>query len=190
MTRRKMLAAEEDIANQVVDLANRKGLTVFQTLNDILEQALRVDGMGLTLEDVIEKRVVLERARGTGLTFTVEHLLYDVVDMAYDEAGEKLSAMWREMGNWYGKYLQSKTDRPVEAFEEVMELLTFGTSEFSLERGREGNLSVSCVGERYTKGFTEVLSQFIEAALEALGYGRKEKETSKGIIRIRFEKSG
>jgi len=42
-----MLAADEDIANKIVEMAKRREWTVYQTLNEILEQALRVDGMGL-----------------------------------------------------------------------------------------------------------------------------------------------
>jgi phage gp36-like protein len=38
--RRKMLAAQEDIANLIADLAKRKDMTVYQTVNDILEQLL------------------------------------------------------------------------------------------------------------------------------------------------------
>ncbi len=49
-SRRKMLAAQEDIANRIVDLAQRKDMTVYQTVNDILEQALRVEELGMSLQ--------------------------------------------------------------------------------------------------------------------------------------------
>jgi len=185
---RKMLAAEEEIANRVVEMARRRGVTVFQTVNDILEQALRADGMGLALEEVIDRRGMLERAREVGFTFTIERLLYEVVDTAYKRARKQLSQMWLEMGGWYGKYFANKREDGLEAFVEAMELLTFGTSEFSLEEDL-GVVSVTSVGESFTPGFTDVLSLFIEGALEALGYRQAAKEVSKGIIRLRFEKS-
>jgi len=188
LARRKMLAAEEEIANRVVEMARRRGVTVFQTVNDILEQALRADGMGLALEEVIDRRGMLERAREVGFTFTIERLLYEVVDTAYKLARKQLSQMWLEMGGWYGKYFANKREDGLEAFGEAMELLTFGTSEFSLEENR-GVVSVTSVGESFTPGFTDVLSLFIEGALEALGYRQAAKEVSKGIIRLRFEKS-
>jgi len=185
---RKMLAAEEDIANRVVEMAKRRGVTVFQTVNDILEQALRADGMGLVLKEVIDRRWMLERAREVGFTFAVERLLYEVVDTAYGHARQQLSQMWLEMGGWYGKYFAGKRDDGLGAFGEAMELLTLGTSEFSIEEAR-GGVSVTCVGESFTPGFTEVFSLFIEGALEALGYARAAKEVSRGIIRLKFEKS-
>ena len=103
-----MLAAQEDIANRIVDLAKRKDMTVYQTVNDILEQALRVEEVGINLKQVVDERWMLERAKETGFTFTVEQLLYRIVDEAYDSDKEKFTDIWREIGHWYGKYYQAK----------------------------------------------------------------------------------
>jgi len=189
LPRRKMLAADEDIANRVVEMAKRRDSTVFQTVNDILEQALRADGMGLDLGEVIDKRWMLERARQVGFTFTVERLLYDVVDVAYDRARKQLSKMWLEEGRWYGRYFANRGEDGLKEFREAMALLTFGTSEFAFDEDRGGAVSVACVGEQFTPGFTELFSLFIEGALEALGYRRVGREVSKGIIRLRFERA-
>lgn len=182
-----MLAADEDLANKIVEIAKRRGLTVYQTVNDLLEQALRVEQMGLMLSDVVDDREMLERAKGMGFTFTIEELLYDVVDVAYSHAKKQLSDMWLDMGRWYGKYFSGKSEDGVEAFEEAMSLLTLGTSVFNIERGKKGGVSVSCVGERFTPGFTDLYSLFIEGVFDALGFQLVEKENHKGIIRLRFE---
>jgi len=189
LTMRKMLAADEEIANRVVEMAKRRGATVFQTVNDILEQALRADGMGLALEEVVDERGRIEKAREVGFTFTVERLLYQVVDVAYEHAKNQLSSMWLDMGRWYGKYFSNKSEDGLKAFREAMELLTFGTSEFRLEEDRDGVVSVACVGERFTPSFTDLFSLFLEGALEAFGYRRVAGEVSKGIIRLSFERS-
>src|SRR5512145_2161031 len=103
-----MLAAEEDLAKRVAKLAEKKGLTVYQTVNDILEQALRAEGQGVNLKEALDRRGDMERARDMGLTFTVEHLYYQVVEAAYEEDKEKLLDIWRDMGFWYGKYFKGK----------------------------------------------------------------------------------
>ena len=118
-----MLAADEDIANRIVEVAKRRGSTVYQTVNDILEQALRVDSMGLALNDVIDNREKLEKAKNMGLTFTIERLLYEIMDIAHEQVEEKLGDLWLETGRWYGKYFSSKNSDAVKAFEEAMELL-------------------------------------------------------------------
>ena len=184
-----MLAAEEDIANKIAEMAKERGGTIFQTVSDILEEALRVNAMGLALKDVIDRRGMLEKAREIGLTFTVERLLYEVVDTAYDHAKKQLSEQWLEEGRWYGNYFANKHDDGIEAFKEAMELLTFGTSDFAVEKEKNDSVSISCVGERFTQGFTELFSLFIEGVFEALGYKQVSREVSKGIIRLSFEKS-
>lgn len=187
-TRRKMLAADEDIANKIVEMAKRREWTVYQTVNEILEQALRADGMGLFLADVVDERETIEKAKKMGFTFAVENLLYDVVDMAYTKDKKRLSEMWLEVGRWYGKFFSSRADDGVDAFSEAMGLLTLGNSVFTIEKGRGNSVSVSCVGERFTPGFTEVYSLFMEGVFEALGMELVNKENSDGIIRLRFQK--
>lgn len=183
-----MLAADEDIANRVVEMAKRRESTVYQTVNEILEQALRVDGMGLFLGDVVDEREMIEKAKKMGFTFAIENLLYDVVDMAYSRNNKQVSNLWLDAGRWYGKYFSSKSDDGIAAFGEAMGLLNLGNSVFNIERGKGGAVSVSCVGERFTPGFTDVYSLFMEGVFEAFGMGLVDKENSDGIIRLRFEK--
>jgi len=178
-----MLAAQEDIANLIADLAKRKDMTVYQTVNDILEQALRVEGMGLTLRQVVDERWMLERAREIGFTFTVEQLLYRVVDEAYEEDKEKYAGIWREMGHWYGKYFQAKHENAMEAFREAMELFCLGNADYSLEQNGRG-LALSFIGEKLTPGYTELFSLMVEETLLVLGYKLKDKELRKGMVKL------
>ena len=178
-----MLAAQEDIANRVVDLAKRKDMTVYQTVNDILEQALRVEEIGINLKQVIDERWILERAQETGFTFTIEQLLYTVVDEAYDSDIEKYNDIWRKMGHWYGKYYQTKHDEPLSAFRESLELFTLGTSEYSLDI-KNRDLTFSLIGEKLSRGYIELFSVFIEELLQVLGYKLKSKEINRGIIKL------
>ena len=64
-----MLAADESIANKIVEMAKRRELTVYQTVNDVLEQAVRADEMGLSLIEVVDEREMLEKAKKMGFTF-------------------------------------------------------------------------------------------------------------------------
>jgi len=186
-SRRKMLAAQEDIANRIVDLAQRKDMTVYQTVNDILEQALRVEELGMSLKQVVDERWMLERAQETGFTFTIEQLLYRIVDEAYESDKEKYTEIWREMGHWYGKYYQAKHDDPMEAFREALELFTLGTSEYNLENSNR-NLTFSFIGEKLTPGYIELFSVFIEELLSVFGYKLKAKEINRGIIKLELRR--
>ena len=186
-TRRKMLAADETLANRVVDIAKRREQTAYQTVNSILEQAIKADSMGLALEDIIDNREMIERAKSMGLTFTVERLLYQMVDIAHNSSKKKIEELWLETGRWYGKYFSTKKQDPIIAFKEAMGLLNLGDPVFTIENGKTKKLQISCVGERFSEGFTEVLSLYIEGVMESLGYKRNGKNNSKGIIRLTFK---
>ncbi len=190
LARRKMLAADEDLANRVVELAKRRGVTVFQTVNEILEQALRVEEAGLRLREVVEERGFIERARRLGFTFTVERLLYEVAELAYERARGEASQMWLEMGRWYGKYLDSMGKERLRAFREALELLALGPPELEVREGRGGQVSISLIGERFTHGYLSLLSLFVEGVLESFGYRVNSREVSKGLLRMSFERAG
>ena len=189
-TPRKMLAADEKLANKIVEMAKRRESTVYKTVNDILEQALRADQMGLSLNEIVDERETLEKAKKMGFTFAIEELLYEVVGIAYNRNKKGLNDLWLDTGRWYGKYFSNKSNDGLDAFAEAMSLLTLGNSVFNMEKRRGGDIRVSCVGERFTPGFTEVYSTFMEGVFETLGMKLVEKENSEGIIRLRFRKEG
>ena len=186
-SRRKMLAAREDIANRVVEIAKRKDMTVYQTVNDILLQALRVEEAGMNLRQVVDERWMLERAQETGLTFTIEQLLYRVVDRAYELDPEGLEEVFRSMGHWYGKYFKAKSENPLKAFEETLQLFTLGGCDYTLKAGRD-ELSFSYIGEKLTQGYVELFSLFVEELLSELGYRLKAKDINRGIIKMELSR--
>ncbi len=182
-----MLAAQEDIANRIVDLAKRKDMTVYQTVNDILEQALRVEEMGMSLQQVVDERWMLSRAQETGFTFTIEELLYRTVDEAYNVDSERFTGIWRELGRWYGKYYQAKHEAPMVAFEEALKLFTLGTSEYNLENNKRV-LTFSFLGEKLTSGYIELFSVFVEEVLKVFGYKLVERDINRGIIKLELRR--
>jgi hypothetical protein len=67
-----------------------------------------------------------------------------------------------------------------------MKLLSLGNPVTSIEKQNGGRLVVSCVGELYTDGFTEMYGLFIQGAMETLGWEHVETENGKGMIRLTF----
>ena len=187
-TPRKMLAADAKLANKIVDVAKRRESTAYSTVNDILEQALRADQMGLSLSEIVDEREMLEKAKVLGFTFTIEQLLYDVLDLNYARNKKNLLKMWMEAGQWYGQYFKGKSNNGLISFEEAMKLLSLGNSVFNIEQRRGGIYRVSCVGERFSRGFTEVFSEFIEGVFNSFDMMLDKKENSKGIIKLVFRK--
>lgn len=182
-----MLAAEEDLANKVAEIAAKRGLTVYQTVNDILEQALRAEESGLNIREALNEHDSMQRARELGLTFTVEHLYYQVVESAYGGSRDKIRDLYRDMGFWYGKYFKTRSDDPLKALNDALTYLTVG-SQLTVEKGRGEELTVNLVSEKFSRGYTEVFATFLEAAYGVLGYTAKSSDNGRGMIRIRFER--
>ena len=67
-----------------------------------------------------------------------------------------------------------------------MGLLSLGNSVFNIEERRGGIFRVTCVGERFSQGFIEVYSLFIEGVFEAFDMVLENNENSDGIIKLRF----
>lgn len=187
MPKRKMLAAEENLANRVAKIAEKRGVTVYQTVNDMLEQALRAEEQGLTLKEAVDRGDKLDRAREMGLTFTVEHLYYQIIESAYSKDKLMIRDLWRDMGFWYGKYFMGKGTEPVKTLTDALIFLTYG-SQFLIEQGKKSQMIINCINEKYTKGYMEVFSVFIESAFGVLGYKTIENYTDRGMIRIILEK--
>jgi len=181
-----MLAAEEDLANKIVKLAEKKGLTVYQTVNDILQQALKAEDSGIDVKEIVEKKGTFERAKGMGLTFTVEHLYYELVELSQSKNKEKIKDLFRDTGFWYGKYFKGKTD-PLKLLLEALEYLTYG-SQFTVEKPKSDELIISCINDNYNKSYTENFGVFLEAAFQVIGYKTEETEALKGIIRVKLHR--
>jgi len=181
--RRKMLAARVDLADKISEIAARRG-TLYDYVNDVLEQAVRAESLGLTLKEVLDDRWVIQDARDAGFAIVPEKVFYEVTEDAYDRLGKrKMTSLWYEIGQWYGKYYED-----LGRFEGSVRRFFWDISEFKISEDDE-KLVLTCLGSKFSEAYTELFSKFLEGALNALGYSLDGGEVSKGIISLRFVKS-
>ena len=177
---RKMLAVRADLADKISEIAMRRG-TLFDYVNDLLEQAIRAESTGLTLREVLEETWIIKDAREAGFTIFPERLIYGLSDKAYKNSKKELQSLWYETGQWYGKYFAD-----TEKFEKVMKRLLWGASEFKIGE-EEDVLTVTCLSSKFSEAHTELFSKFLEGAFNALGYEPEAGgEVLKGIINLRL----
>lgn len=178
-----MLAARVDLADRISEIAARKG-TLFDYVNDILDQAIRAESLGLTLNEVLDDRWLIKTARDAGLTFVPEKIVYDLIEDAYVKLGKrKTTSLWYETGQWYGRYYED-----IRKLEASVRRFFWDISEFKISQEDE-NVSLTCLSSKFSEAHTELFSKFLEGALNALGYNLDESDVSKGIISLRFSKS-
>lgn len=188
MVKRKILAADEKLAMQMVKIAEEKGQTLYSLVNEALEQTVNAHNMGLTLKRIVQERGTVETAKEAGFVLTIKTLWFDIVETAFNADKRSMLEKWCETGRWYGKYFAVKNpEKPVEALEQAVRNLMWGSSEFHVKLN-DGKGEACCISGEFTESYTRLLSAFLKGALEALGYVCTKKNVSKGIIRIMFKK--
>src|SRR4030042_622856 len=83
--RRKMLAARDDLADALGKIAAKRGFTLFGMVNDLLDLAIKVDSMGISLKETVDAYELAKEVRDASFTLVLERLLYDTAEIAYEK---------------------------------------------------------------------------------------------------------
>lgn len=186
--KRKMLAAREDLVDQVSEIANRRGLSLFAVTNEALEQVVELDKLGLRLSEVAGECKTMKAAKDAGFVLVPENLLYETMDRAYRESKNWMMKKWFDSGEWFGKYcsLRESGDR-IERLGRDIHGFLWNAREFDLARNGSSQVSLRCVSPRFSESYSTFLSGFLEGILNALGYKCSQKDIAKGFMQLKFE---
>jgi len=186
--KRKMLAAREDLVDQVSEVANRGGFTLFGVANEALEHIVKLDKSGLRLNDVVKEYEILKAARDAGFVLVPEGLLYDAMDKAYREGKTWMMKKWVESGEWCGKYYSVKEaeDKLQRLFEDLRGFF-WNAKDFELSQKGDNAVSVRCASSRFPESYAAFLGSFLEGVLGVLGYKCVQRDVVKGFLELKFE---
>ena len=186
--KRKMLAAREDLVNEVIEVANKRGFTLYALTNEALQRVIEADRMGLSLSEVADECKVLDAAKRGGFVLVPEMLLYEVLEKTYKEMRDWMTKVWAESGEWFGKYYSFKNpENNIDILRRDICSLFWNVGEFSINKNENSELSVKCIGSRFPESYAAFLSAFLEGAFNALGYRCVEKHIAKGFVNLKFE---
>lgn len=185
---KKLLAVQGDLAQKVIEIANRKGMTVYSFTNEVLQQAIKAESMNRSLEDIVERFRLLEIERDSGAVFTTKDVLLFMVEKLYRQEKETLLKRSYESGRWYGKYLQIKfhDGEPLDMLEKLLDVSS-ASSEIRLFRD-VGKLSLTRLCPNDSLEHTDLVSKYLEGIIHSFGYETKMNDVSKGLIVLEFER--
>lgn len=186
-----MLAAREDLVNQVVEIAKRKGVTLFSMINDLLSLIVRLDGFGVYFREAFSGFKTLKAAKEACFILVPEGLLYDIVDKIVEVDKGWSIKKWFEAGEWCGKYYSMKYgDKSSDKFIEDLPSLLWNLNEFKvIQDNNEGEkITVYCSGLRLPENYSILLSAFLEGAFNALGYKCLNRNVVKSVITLELVK--
>jgi hypothetical protein len=178
--KRKALMARLDLADKITEIASSKG-TLYDYLNDILQQAIRAEDLGLSLKSVLDDMWLIKKARDAGFTVIPEKIIYDLTEQAYiKKKKEKVENLWYETGKWYGQYFET-----LNQLQRSIGMYFWDITEFKTYKEEDG-VTVISLSSKFSYVYTKLFSKFLEGALNVQGYSLKESEISKGIIKLHF----
>jgi len=182
-TRRKMLAAREDLVDKASEIARERG-TLYDYVNETLQEAIRAKSLGLILKEIIDERWILEAAKDAGFTLVSERLWFDIVERVYQHWGKRwMKELWYETGKWYGRYYGD-----LDKFRDVMKKIMWDLSEFEIS-SENGTLIVRCISPKFSHSYSDLFSKFLEGALNVFGYDFIGGDVLKGVINLKFRES-
>jgi len=182
--KRKTFVARKDLIEHLSSIAKQKGFSLYDTVNEVFELALKAEETGVDLRTIIDERWVLKEAKEAGFVLGLENLWYDMSELTYETAGGQALKCWFEAGVWLAKrYLTAEKEGSFDTFKRNMEAFTWNAPEFIITKeGRE--VTVRVVSPRFPKSYTFMFVSFLEGALETFGYKVANREVGKGIVRL------
>ena len=187
-SRRKMLAAREDLADKLSNMAVSKGFTIFGMVNNLLELAVSVEAMGVSLDEAVDNYRIIKAVKNASFTLVLESLLYDTSEIAYQRAKDKTLAIWFDAGVWLGRqYISRGAEDPFMTIKRDLKAFSWNIPEFTMEKTSE-EVSIRVLSPRFSEAYTLLFTRFLEGILEAFDYAVTYKEVGRGNIRLEAAK--
>lgn len=180
--RRKYLAVQPKVAEEIFKLAKGKGMTLFSYVSEVLRQAAESERSGFSLKEAIEAYRAVRLLRELNFTPAPSHIL--AAALSSMEAGD-VESEFKSIGVLCGKYLSMKyPNMPAEdLLKSAIQSVLWGLSDLSITSLSE-NLSITFVASTRERNYVNAVSSFIEGLGESLGYYTASKEVVAGLATL------
>ena len=187
MVRRKYLAVDEQVAEEVFRAARSKGMTLFSYTTELLRESLDIERSYMRLKEAKECLEAFLLAKELGFTLVPEYLVARLVNKASPQEVRKLS---EEVGNICGRYFMLKrgASDPIQLLEEAAKKLLWGVTELVVKEG-DNEFSVTCILSLRERNYAEAIAGFITGFLRAFAYRPVRLDVSKGMATVLFEQA-
>lgn len=184
---KKLIRAPEDLVVKLSEAASLEGKSFYRYISEVLEQAVRALEMKRSLAEIIDRFELMEIHREAEATFTPKEALDLLIDKAREADSESLRRMWYGSGRLYGMYLK-RFEEPFNAFIRLLGDGLWGVKRVEVD-SEGGNVNLRCVSSIISEDRSILLGEFVEGAMHSLGYETDVKESFRGIISFRFNRS-
>jgi hypothetical protein len=183
-----MLAARDDLADKIGKIADRRGFTLFGMVNDLLDLAIKVDSMGISLKEAVDSFELAREVKDASFTLVLESLLYDTAQIAYERASEKTLKIWFDAGEWIAqRYIARGEKDPIVSYEKELKVFGWNIPGITVERTGK-SVSFRILSPRFSESYTTLFNRYLQGILNGSGYVVTFNEVGKGNIRLEASK--
>jgi hypothetical protein len=187
-SKRKMLAARDDLADKIGKIAESRGFTVFGMVNDLLDLAIKTDELGLSLREAVEAAKLAKQVRDASFILVFESLLYDTADLAFEQTSSQTMKVWFDTGVWVAqRYVARGLADPLTAYERDLRVFSWNIPSITVERLGDA-VSLRILSPRFSESYTHLFNRYLEGVLAGCGYEVTFNEVGKGNIRLEGRK--
>ncbi len=162
----------------------RAVFTLFSLVNELLEVAIKVEDMGISLRETVDAYELTREAQDASFTLVLESLLYNTADIAIKKASEETLKVWFDAGIWVAKrYIARGAKDPISLYEMELKVFGWNISSFTFDR-HEKRIAIRMVSPRFSKNFTSLFNQYLLGILDGSGYSITFNEVGRGNIRL------
>ncbi len=183
--KRKTFVAREDLLLQLNEIAKRSGRSLYETINDILEQSIYANEVGVSMRDAIDNSHLLRNAKEKGMVLGLETIWREMAELSYSVSKEDALAAWSEAGKWFAKryMIEGKSDT-FSALKHDLESFVWNVPEFTINQ-KEREVVVRAICPNFSEAYSCLLLAFLTSCLGTLGFDMMEKEASRGSLRLK-----
>jgi hypothetical protein len=183
---KKLVSVSENLLDAAAKVSREEGVPMGKLVENLLEQAIKVNKLRYRSDQMADFFDVLQTNRVLGGLFVPTSVLDYMLEKCRVDSAE-LQTLWLESGKWTGKYLTEKFPDPLVAFERFLRLSRWDLNEVDVKLSGDA-IKIQCVSTVMSLESTNMLSKFIEGALEGIGYKLAGKDCLKGMLIMSFKR--
>lgn len=180
---KKLVYVSEDIIYTISEISKKKGTSITKFVEDVLKQAIKMDSIGFSPEEMAETSEAIQVQRVLGGTFVPLEVLNYISDKGYTQDMEQLQAKWFDSGRLYGRYIRERFPDPIGTFKAFLRAMRWDLNEVRISQNSD-ELKLRCISTSLTLEGTALLSKFIEGAASGMSYRIEQSEFMKGMITL------
>lgn len=189
--RRKTVNMNEEIAQELNRLANMQGKTLYSLINEIGACALKANASGFSLDDSIEAKKLMERARRSRMVLVNQDLWYFASSQALLASKNKWLKRIHDCAQWQANvFLAGQSDKEfVESVRRFVADFLWDCSEVKIDETDGDNLTLrlAFIPEMPLE-HTQGLFKAFEEMFNAHGYVATDSTVEPGFLTLCFKR--